>query len=235
MEVGTTTDLAQFDRIRADIRVFAEPCLKTQVTDRDSSEAAMDMVKQAASFRKRIEERRTEIVRPINAQAAKVNDYAKTILSEIEPAEKHLRAQLGQYELQQRKLREEEHARLQAERVAREADARAKAEAEKAAAPAFKSLFKSKNDVAREKVVAEVVVDREIAQINEDAAAAAKAVDAGRVKGSRSVWKFEVTDSSKVPRELCVVDEKAIRAAVNGGAREIPGVRIYEDVQITVR
>jgi hypothetical protein len=47
--------------------------------------------------------------------------------------------------------------------------------------------------------------------------------------------KFEVSDASLVPREFLVVDEKAIRTFVNGGGRELNGVRIYEDVQISIR
>ena len=44
-----------------------------------------------------------------------------------------------------------------------------------------------------------------------------------------------VVDPMTVPREYLVVDEKAIRAAVRAGVREIAGVRIYEDVEMAVR
>jgi cell fate (sporulation/competence/biofilm development) regulator YlbF (YheA/YmcA/DUF963 family) len=51
----------------------------------------------------------------------------------------------------------------------------------------------------------------------------------------RKVWRFEVIDESQVPREYLVVDEKKIRAVVKAGVRSIPGVRIYEDVDVAVR
>ena len=56
-------------------------------------------------------------------------------------------------------------------------------------------------------------------------------------KGSsvRKVWKFEIVDETVVPVEYLTVDERKIRAAVTLGAREIPGVRIYEDVSVAVR
>lgn len=51
----------------------------------------------------------------------------------------------------------------------------------------------------------------------------------------RKVWKFEVEDASRVPTAYMVVDEKLIRAAVADGAREIPGVRIYEEEQVATK
>lgn len=69
----------------------------------------------------------------------------------------------------------------------------------------------------------------------------------------KSVWTFEVTDMSLVPREYLVVDEKRIRAAVSSGVRDhladgaeatakdaeraafgIPGVRIFQTTQLAV-
>lgn len=49
--------------------------------------------------------------------------------------------------------------------------------------------------------------------------------------------RFDVVDESRVPREYLTVDPKKIRAAVNyrkklGMALEIPGVRIWEDVDV---
>lgn len=235
MEIGTSTDLTQFDRIRADIRIFTTPCLDVQIIDRDSADTAMDLLRQAASFRKRIEERRKEIVKPIKDEAAKVDHYAKTLIREVEPAETHLRAQLGAWEKRQAQERAEAAERLETERRAREEEARTKAMQAENKRPAYSNLFKSPQDRVRDQIEAEVQVEREVAQINAETDASKKAVEEMRVKGSRVVWKFEVTDPAAVPREFLCVDEKLIRAAVNGGARDIPGVRIYDDVQVTVR
>jgi uncharacterized UPF0146 family protein len=54
---------------------------------------------------------------------------------------------------------------------------------------------------------------------------------------TRDVWKFEVEDLSKVPREFLVLDEKKVRAhvqALKENAR-IPGVKIWKDVTIVAR
>lgn len=49
-----------------------------------------------------------------------------------------------------------------------------------------------------------------------------------------TVWKFEVESLKDVPKKYMTVDEKKIRQAVKEGEREIKGVRIYQDVQVSV-
>lgn len=48
-------------------------------------------------------------------------------------------------------------------------------------------------------------------------------------------WKHEVIDEKLIPRTYLMVDDQAIKTAIRGGIREIPGVRIYEDTQIRTR
>ena len=48
-------------------------------------------------------------------------------------------------------------------------------------------------------------------------------------------WVHEVTNPDEVPRQYLMVNEAAIKAAVAGGQRTIPGVRIYEDVRTAIR
>lgn len=54
----------------------------------------------------------------------------------------------------------------------------------------------------------------------------------------KQVWKAEVTDPSRVPREYCIPDEKLLaRMAREAKERppEIPGVRFYQDTRTIVR
>ncbi len=62
-----------------------------------------------------------------------------------------------------------------------------------------------------------------------------KKTKGGKTVGSSFRWIFEVEDASKVPADYMIPDEKKIKAAVDGGIRAIPGVRIYEDEVISVR
>lgn len=54
-------------------------------------------------------------------------------------------------------------------------------------------------------------------------------------KGVQMKWLFEVKDPNQVPNGYWVIDEAAIRADIANGAREIPGVRIYEEAVTTFR
>lgn len=51
----------------------------------------------------------------------------------------------------------------------------------------------------------------------------------------REVWRFEVVKPELVPREYLAPDEKAIRAAVAAGVREIAGVNISQAQEVAVR
>ena len=52
---------------------------------------------------------------------------------------------------------------------------------------------------------------------------------------TREVWTFRVVQPELVPRELCVPDDTKIRAAVAMGYRDIPGVVVELDTQVSVR
>jgi len=49
------------------------------------------------------------------------------------------------------------------------------------------------------------------------------------------VWKFKIQDVNSIPRDYMMVDESKIRNIIKAGVREIPGVFIYEDVDIRAR
>ena len=65
---------------------------------------------------------------------------------------------------------------------------------------------------------------------------AARVVSTGGALASASTkWTHEVVDPSLVPRNYLMVNEAAIKAAVAGGLRNIPGVRIFETVRTAIR
>ncbi len=60
-----------------------------------------------------------------------------------------------------------------------------------------------------------------------------EAIDkANKVKGLRSDWTFEILDENLVVRELCSPDSKKINAAIKQGARELAGLKIYQEKRI---
>jgi dGTP triphosphohydrolase len=48
-------------------------------------------------------------------------------------------------------------------------------------------------------------------------------------------WTFEIIDESEVPNIYCSPDKKKIDEAIKAGAREIKGLRIFDDGKITSR
>jgi hypothetical protein len=65
---------------------------------------------------------------------------------------------------------------------------------------------------------------------------AARVVGFSGTKAAASVkWVGEVTDTSKVPREYLVPDKALIDRAIAMGVRDIPGVRIFEQVRTAIR
>lgn len=98
-------------------------------------------------------------------------------------------------------------------RIQREADERARKEAEAFEEPP--------------PPVSAPVVAKEAARV---IGFSGTAVAAASVK-----WMHEVTDATQVPREFLMVNDSAIKAAIAGGRREIPGVRIFEQVRTAIR
>lgn len=65
---------------------------------------------------------------------------------------------------------------------------------------------------------------------------AARVVSTGGALASASTkWTHEVVDPSLVPRNYLMVNDGAVKAAVAGGLRNIPGVRIFETVRTAIR
>ncbi len=68
--------------------------------------------------------------------------------------------------------------------------------------------------------------------------AAARVVSSatGKVAATASrFWRYEVSDFDKIPREWLIINDARVKAAIAGGAREIPGLDIIEDIRTVVR
>lgn len=51
----------------------------------------------------------------------------------------------------------------------------------------------------------------------------------------RKIWKFEVTDISKIPTEYLQINSFAVTTAIREGKREIPGIKIYQEEISAIR
>ena len=53
-----------------------------------------------------------------------------------------------------------------------------------------------------------------------------------KVKGMTTIWKYEIENEEQIPRTYLAPDLSKINAAVKGGCRQIPGIRIYPEQTI---
>ncbi len=231
------SNLQKFDQLKADITLKLSPSLEIKVSDEPSMQKALLAGKEAKHFHKMIEDKRKELVKPLNDEVKAINDYAKSITSPVAQVEAHIKSELLGYERVLEQKRREEQARLDAEKKAKEAELAQKAREEQERKQMEEAFGVEEDDATqkRNELVSKAEQEREKAELDRDTKAQQKAISQNKVSGTRKVWKFEITSSGEVPREYLMVNETMIRSAVNNGIREIPGVRIYEDTQIALR
>lgn len=227
-------ELKEFDQLAADLTLMVTPIKALSVIDKGTCEQAVATRREVKSWEKKIEEKRKQLVGPLNDQVKMINDYAKKISSPINDATSHIDHQLREYERLleieraaaakkafEEKMRQEEETRKLIEAQAEEAAALAMFEAPE---EAEKVLAQAESEAVR--------IEFEAHKAHTDAV---KEIKQNKVAGSRRVWKFEITDPALIPNTFLMVNESAIGAAVRAGTRTIPGVRIYEDIIFSSR
>lgn len=180
------------------------------VRDESSSQEAVEIGTKAKKIETAIERLRKELVQDHNDFVKSVNGLAKSFTERLGGVQQSVRGKLGAYASRQ------ELERRKAEEAARKAQAevQAKLDAEAKAA-----------NVEPVQIAEPVVVKPQTMVRSANGGSATQ----------RKVWKFEVVDPQAVPREYLLVNESLVRQHVANGVREIPGVRIYEDIQIALK
>jgi hypothetical protein len=216
-----STEIQKFDPLVANVKAFVAPAKTMAVTDNVSANFAIETGKTIKEYQKKIEDLRKALVGPYNTKVKEINDYAKLIAKPLDEVETHLKKQLSAFADAQRKIREEEQRKLDAQREA----AKKKMEEEIAAAT-------SGVDDSLEKLALAARTASEHKPILAEIKSQEKEIEATAIKGVRVTWKSEITNEALVPREYLIVDQKKINAAIAAGARDIPGVRIFEETSI---
>lgn len=226
-------DLVKFDHLKHEIAEFTKTAKEVVVSDNETMERGLSVARQVKELAQRIELRRKELVSPYNNQVKSINDYAKVLANPLDEAQRHIKGQLSTWEQKLELDRRRERERLEAEQKRiRDEERKRQDEARKKAD--FVKQF-DEDEAKRMEIVENADSEAKALEIRRDEKAAMAAVDQMKVRGAQKVWKFEVTAAAEVPREFTSVDEKKIREAVKNGVREIPGVRIYEDIAIAIR
>ncbi len=210
--------------VQSSIRSMHAQVLTLKVEDPETLNTANTMLSQLKSMTTKWEDHRKSITRPMD-------EAKKRILALFKPADEQLEAMTR--ELKTKVI--EYH---------REAEAKQAAERRKLVEQAEQQAAAGDTEAAAASALAAVDVSTPALRT------AVNDVGSTQLK---SVWTFEVTDVSLVPREYLVVDEKRIRAAVSSGVRDhladgveatakdaeraafgIPGVRIFQTTQLAV-
>lgn len=172
---------------------------------------------------KKIEDERKEWVKPLKEAAKRGDEKFKKLSEPFKQLDELLKGKIESYYSEQ--LRKQREAELAAEVARREElrllEEKRKEEEAKAKSEQEKTTINIKAEMAKEDLQSKPVMVEEVKT----------KVETPHAKMNiRKIWAFEIEDKEKVPDNYWIVDESAIRAAVSGGAREIPGIRIYQKV-----
>jgi murein DD-endopeptidase MepM/ murein hydrolase activator NlpD len=187
------------------------------------------------------ENARKELVAPLVRDKKAIDDAFKSAMAPFEDAETRLKLGIQGWRAAESKRIADEQARIlrenaERERLAQEAALKIQAENEaKARAEAAEAKLSEAETQAWVAERAEVVP--EVPVVLEQIPLSQQTTVKGAIGGytARMVWKFTITDPTLVPRAYMVVDETRIRTAVNAGVRDIPGVDVYSEEQISGR
>lgn len=214
-------------------------------TDAEYSEAdaAVASIKNA---QKRAENRRTELVKPLNDVVKKINAGFKPIDTVYEQALGCYRKPMSAYQakLAMERAKAEEEARKERERIAQE-EARKVEEARRIAVEAEQAAQSTDDpfDALLANEEAEEANRKAALQMEESKQAirevATLPVNApAKVTGSASktfeVWHHEITNPELVPLKYRPIDETAIARDVRiwKGDCQISGVRVYKTIEV---
>lgn len=217
-----TTALVRFrDGIGAALKADLLHVLDIRIKPVEDKASALRLADQRAQVRtllKNVEERRKKLVEPLKKEAAAVDAEARTWADPVKEWDKQAEAALLAFQ------------RLEADRARREEAARQEALRAAAVAQADAEV---KGDTAAVDAASVAVMHAELAA---QPAAPVKGwkTDAGS-QSLRTTWKVEVVNPEEVPPVYLVPDLKKLQAAVDAGAREIPGCNVYQHEALVVR
>ena len=203
---------AQKKEIEQSTKALVARATKFQITDPASLQKSSGILSDIATAKKRANDLRFSLTKPLDESKKRIMALFSPFIDQFEKATKIIKDKVRDYYFEQEeKARQAEKERLLAE---------AKQEEE----------IKKAQEEDREPVVEEIPVIPEV-KVPEKTV---KGVAGGSMT-VKKIWKFTIVDPKLIPEEYWIIDEGLIREAVRNGAREISGVKIYEDKVVSVR
>jgi hypothetical protein len=215
MEIATLTP--EIKEVEAGIAPVVAAANSLAITNTGEYFSATEFLKQIAGQKKKVNETLDPMVKAAHSAHKEAVALKATFTTPLENAERTVKGKISSYQQEQDRIRRAEEARLQSE-------ARAKAEEE-----AMQAAL-SAPDPGTASEILDAAIEAPAPRVY-----VPPTVPAVSGVSTRKVWQFEVVDQSKVPAEFWILDTPAIGRAVRGGARDIPGVRIYSEDSVSVR
>jgi hypothetical protein len=188
----------------AAMTVIGKALLLDVRTAQDAVDAASLLVT-IKDFEKQLKQRQDFLLAPVKAAGERIKALFTPAMKQLEEAERGVKLKLSIYAAEQSRRQAEERQKLLAAAV----EANETGDSETAA-----DLATSAASIMPE--------------------AKTKHVEGGGAVRTTMVWKFKVTDASKVPREYLEVSDKLVRAAIRNGIREVAGLEIFQEPQLAV-
>ena len=203
---------AQKKEIEQSTKALVARATKFQITDPASLQKSSGILSDIATAKKRANDLRFSLTKPLDESKKRIMALFSPFIDQFEKATKIIKDKVRDYYFEQEeKARKAEKERLLAE---------AKQEEE----------IKKAQEEDREPVVEEIPVIPEV-KVPEKTV---KGVAGGSMT-VKKIWKFTIVDEKLIPNEYRIVSEQLINEAIRNGAREISGVKIYEDKVVSVR
>jgi len=194
--------------IKTIIDNYAERCANFIVT-RETLDEGEEMAKEARHIGQKIEEVHKKIKAPYLKITREIDGAKNTVLKALDEATASLRGQILGVKRAIEAERQAEARRLAEEIRLREEALRNSENEAKATAAEFDRLEASRQQAA--------------------------VVNSAKTTGIRKVWKHRLINLDEVPRAYLMLNDAAVKAAIAGGARLIPGIEIFQEEQLNLR
>lgn len=211
------------------------------IKDDDIAGKVSDFVKQLTALAKTAESKRTDAKEPYLDGGRSVDGFFKAIAEPVTKLKTSVERNLTTY--LREKADRERREREEQERIARDASDKARREAEERAAalasekdlPAALEAEQAANTAAADLVKAEQAADVKAAELSRTRG------EYGAMSSLRTSWTFDQIDRTTLDLETLRQHlpsdglEKAVRAFIKAGGRELRGTRIFETTAAVVR
>jgi hypothetical protein len=215
--MATTAENLELDTIERDERVqelsqgsieLLERAQSIEIVDDETDCVAAEFLAQVKTARKRWDELRHWFTDPLETQKKRIITKFKADDAPLEQAQKIVGDKHLAYVRQKQEAARKEQERLRKLAEAKQARQAARAEEKGLEAPP-------------------VVIPMPTVQAPQKTIHTAS----GSVT-TRTVWRHQVVDMAALPDEYKIADEVKLGKVVRAGVREIPGVRIYEEMVV---